>query len=493
MEMRKYILSIDQSTACTKALLFDRNGNLFERYDIPHRQLVDDNGWVEHNPEEIYTNLIKAVQQVIRKADISSDEILSVAISNQRETSIAWDRNTGKAACNAIVWQCGRGEAICNRIKDKKTLIKERTGLILSPYFSAAKFAWILENVPKAKELADEKKLICSTMDSWLIYKLTVEHVIKTEYSNASRTQLFNINTLEWDEEICKLFGLSEDMLPAVCDSDSLFGHTDFDGILDNPVPLHGVMGDSQSALFAQGCLEPGMVKATYGTGSSIMMNIGKKPIQNKTLVTSIAWSMGGTVQYVMEGNINYSGATIKWLVDDLKLISSPKESGPLAETAKASPGLYLVPSFSGLGAPYWKSEARALVCGMSRTTGKAEFIRAAEESIAYQITDIVLLMNRETGYSVKTLRVDGGATNDMFLMQFQADIMQSDVRVASLEELSGQGVAFAAGIALGFYKKETVFNRRPKKEYQATMSIKEREEKYHGWLKAVKLALAYI
>jgi glycerol kinase len=492
MEKMQFILSIDQSTSCTKALLFDKAGNLFARSDVSHSQLIDENGWVEHNPEEILENLFNAVKEVIQKTGISTDQILGCALSNQRETSIAWDRETGEPVYNAIVWQCGRGEAICKRIEGHKELVKEHTGLNLSPYFSAAKLAWIVENVPEAQKLARENNLVCSTIDSWLINRLTREHAIKTEYSNASRTQLFNITTLQWDEDICRLFGLTKQMLPEVCDSNSLFGHTDFGGLLGHPIPLHGVLGDSHGALFAQGCLHPGMVKATYGTGSSIMMNIGKKPLICKDLVTSLAWGFNNSVEYVLEGNINYCGATISWLVDDLQLLGSSKEAGLLAECAKPSLGLYLVPAFSGLGAPYWDTNARALMCGMNRTTGKAELVRAAEEAIAYQIADIVQLMKQETGYTVQVLKVDGGPTRDSFLMQFQADILQSKVSVAFLEELSGQGAAFACGLALGFYSKETLPAGRNKKEYCQSMPENERKALYQGWKKAVQCALSY-
>jgi glycerol kinase len=491
-----YIISIDQSTSCTKALLFDSSGNLAGRADLPHRQLVNDRGWVEHDPEEIYGNLIKSVRMLLEKTGISGREIAGAALSNQRETSVAWNRDTGKPVYNAIVWQCGRGAEICSRIKqsnpENAELIKNRTGLNLSPYFSAAKLAWILENVPEAKQLASQGKLVCSTMDSWLIYRLTKEHAVKTDYSNASRTQLFNIHTLKWDSDICGMFGIPQTALPEVCFSDSLFGTTDFDGVLDSSVPLHGVLGDSQGALFAQGCLTGGMVKATYGTGSSVMMNTAEKPFTCPELVTSLAWGIDGTVSYVLEGNINYTGATIQWLKNDLLLIASPSEAGVLAEQAKPVHGLYFVPAFSGLGAPYWNGNARAVVCGMDRTTGKAEFVRAAEESTAYQIADIVLLMKERTGFSLNTLRVDGGPTRDAYLMQFQADIIRTPVRVAAVEELSGMGPALAAGSALGVYDTDSILNKPPKKEYTTKMTDAQQAELYAGWKRAVDFALTY-
>jgi glycerol kinase len=491
-----YIISIDQSTSCTKALLFDSTGNLAGRADMPHRQIVDEKGWVEHAPEEIYGNLIKTVKLLLEKTGVRSRDIAGAALSNQRETAIAWDRRTGKPVYNAVVWQCSRGAAICSRIDkaDSKNegIIKEHTGLNLSPYFSAAKFAWILENIPEAKHLAEQEKIVCSTMDSWLVYRLTKEHAVKTEYSNASRTQLFNIHTLTWDSDICRMFGIPQHALPEVCFSDSLFGTTDFDGILDSPVPLHGVLGDSQGALFAQGCLTGGMAKATYGTGSSVMMNTGKIPAVCPELVTSLAWGMGGDVSYVLEGNINYTGATIQWLKNDLQLIGSASEAGKLAEQAEHVPGLYLVPAFSGLGAPYWNGNARAVVCGMDRTTGKAEFVRAAEESTAYQIADIVMLMKERTGFALNTLWVDGGSTRDAYLMQFQADIIRTPVRVAAVEELSGMGPAIAAGSALGLCDAQSILSRPPKMEYMPKMAGAQQAELYAGWKRAVHFALTY-
>ncbi len=491
-----YIISIDQSTSCTKALLFNSTGDLAGRTDLPHRQLVDAKGWVEHDPEEIYGNLIKSVKLLLEKTGIQDKEIAGASLSNQRETAIVWNRDTGKPVYNAIVWQCGRGAEICERIRQSNQgnagLIKTRTGLNLSPYFSAAKIAWILENIPEAKLLASQGKLVCSTMDCWLVYRLTREHSVKTDYSNASRTQLFNINSLTWDDDICAMFGIPLVALPEVCFSDSQFGTTDFDGILSRAVPLNGVLGDSQGALFAQGCLTGGMVKATYGTGSSVMMNTGCKPVTCPELVTSLAWGIGGTVSYVLEGNINYTGATIQWLKNDLQLITSAAESGELAEHARHVPGLYFVPAFSGLGAPYWNEHARAVVCGMDRTTGKAEFVRAAEESTAYQIADIVLRMQERTGFALTTLRTDGGPTRDTYLMQFQSDIIRSPVRVAAVEELSGMGPAIAAGSALGLYDIHSILNKPPKKEYTVKMDETLQTELYDGWKRAVRFALTY-
>jgi len=490
MKSGTYILSIDQSTSTTKALLFDERGNLSSRYDVPHRQIVNDKGWVEHDMAEILRNLKTAAAHVIQQAAIEPSQIVSVSLSNQRETAVVWDKRTGECVYPAIVWQCPRAAGICKNLENKAATIKARTGLNLSPYFSAAKFAWIYKNVLKAQELAEINQLVCSTVDSFLIYHLSEEHAIKTEYSNASRTQLLNLRTLQWDEEICSYFDLSSSFLPQLCDSNSLFGHTTLFGLLPKSVPLCGVLGDSQGALFAQGCLDPGMVKATYGTGSSIMMNIGEKPVHSDNLVTSIGWCLDGKPTFVLEGNINYTGATIQWLVEDVKLLSSAKEAGILAAQAKPSPGLYLVPAFSGLGAPYWDGQARAMICGMSRTTGKNELIRAAEESIAYQISDILFLMNDESGFPCTNLRVDGGPTNDSFLMQFQADSIQTEVRVAALEELSGQGPALLSGLALGFYDQDIVLQKEAKVLYKPILSPVEQKKNHEGWKKAVQMVL---
>ena len=488
-----YILSIDQSTASTKAILFDRDGNLKDRFDAPHRQLVNEVGWVEHDPMEIWQNLIDAVKGVLSKSGVSSNEISGAALSNQRETSIVWDRTTGRPFYNAIVWQCGRGEEICSRIAalGARDLIKKSTGINLSPYFSASKIAWVLENVPEARRASSKGVLCCSTIDSWLVYMLTGGKSVMTDFSNASRSQMFNINTLQWDKEVCLLFGINTDYLPGLADSNALFGYTDFGGALDRAVPLHGVMGDSHGALFAQGCHEKGMVKATYGTGSSVMMNVGESLVSSVDIVTSLAWRIDGKVDYVLEGNINYTGAVIKWLTDDVGLLESSKEAGLVASRAKYVPGLYIVPAFSGLGAPYWDGNARAIICGMDRSCGKAEIVRAAEECIAYQITDIIRLMEHEIGGNISTLRVDGGATKDSFLMQFQADIANAQVSVPKFEELSAMGPAFAAGIAIGIYDKKKIFGRSPAAIYRPSISGEHREKLYSGWRDAVEKALS--
>lgn len=482
----KTILAIDQSTSGTKALLFDGEGRLLGRHDLPHEQKINSQGWVSHDPMEIYRNTLETVRLLLEETGIGRESIGAVGISNQRETALLWDRDTGLPVADAVVWQCARAAGICQRLADRGEAIQERTGLNLSPYFPAAKWAWILENTPG---LAG-KNLCAGTIDAWLVYKLTGGRVFATDYSNASRTQLFNLRTLSWDSEICGWFGIDPAMLPEVRFSDSLFGETDFEGLLPHPVPIHGVLGDSHGALFGQGCLSPGMVKATYGTGSSVMMHIGQRPVfSKKGLVTSLAWGMEGKVDYVLEGNINYTGAVTKWVVEELGLLSSSKEAGPVAQSADPADTTYLVPAFTGLGAPYWDSGAKAMLYGMSRTTGRAEIVKAAEECIAYQIADVLELMGQEAGVTIQELRVDGGPTKDKFLMQFQSDILHIPVAAPEREELSGMGAAFCAGIAAGVYTREifqSVRRRRLAPEMEETL----RKTKRAGWRQAVEILL---
>lgn len=488
----EYVLSIDQSTQGTKALLFDTEGNLIKRTDLAHVQLIDDRGWVEHNPMEIYENTIQVIKNLVHISGIRPEEIQVLGISNQRETALVWDRKTGEPIYNAVVWQCARGAAICEQIEKDgyAELVRSRTGLQLSPYFSAAKIAWVLQNVSGAKEKAQAGELCCGTIDSWLVYKLTGGKAFCTDYSNASRTQMFNISTLSWDEEVCRLFGIPLQCLAEVTDSDGIYGETDFEGFLSKPIPIRAVLGDSHGALFGQGCLHKGMIKTTYGTGSSIMMNIGEKPVFSTKVVTSLAWKIDGQVNYVLEGNINYTGAVITWMKDDVGLIDSPAETESLAKSANPQDSTYLVPAFSGLGAPYWDSDAKAVLWGMSRTTRKEEIVKAGLDSIVYQITDVLQSMSEETGIAIKELRVDGGPTRNGYLMQFQSDIAGVLVQVPSAEELSGIGAAYAAGLAVGIYHKDSIFSQMKRTQFIPFMAEDVRKEKYQGWQEAVAKVL---
>lgn len=482
----KYILAIDQSTSGTKALLFDEDARLIGRSDLPHKQKISENGWVAHDPMEIWENTKGVARAIIEKTGINKDEVIGIGISNQRETALVWDRDTGLPVYDAIVWQCARGAKICEGLSDYAEMAREHTGLRLSPYFSAAKIAWVLQN---AGDLSG-RHLCCGTIDSWLVFKMTHGKEFRCDYSNASRTQLFNIRTLSWDSEICSIFGIDPETLPTVTDSDGLYGYSDLDGYFSKEIPIHGVLGDSHGALFGQGCLTPGMIKATFGTGSSVMMNIGEKPIfSDAGIVTSLAWSMGGKVNYVLEGNINYTGSVIKWLVDDVKLLGASRESGEFAAKANPEDTTYLVPAFSGLGAPYWDSEAKAAIVGMTRSTGKAEIVKAAEECIAYQITDLVLLMQQESGLPITEIRVDGGPTKDKYLMQFQSDMLSIPVAVPKNEELSGIGAAYAAGFALGLWD-QSVYEKEERTRYLSKVDEYSRKKRYDGWKAAVASVL---
>ena len=484
----KYIVSIDQSTQGTKALLFDEKGRLCMRADLPHRQIVNSQGWVSHDGEEIYRNTIRVIKEVLDRAKVSPGHVAGIGISNQRETAILWERKTGLPAGEAVVWQCARAAEICRRdkIADLSAQIKCRTGLKLSPYFTAAKICWLLENVEGAEEKAKQHDICHGTMDSYLIYRLTRGEVYATDYSNASRTQLFNIFTLEWDKEICECFGIDEGNLPEVRDSNACFGYTDCGGIFPEPVPIHAVMGDSHAALFGQNCRLAGMTKVTYGTGSSIMMNIGGHPVlSGNGLVTSLAWGINGKPEYVLEGNLNYTGAVISWLKDNMQMIGDASETEGLADMANKDDTLYLLPAFTGLGAPYWDSDAKAAIVGMDRTTGKAEIVRAALESIAYQITDIVRAMEKDSGKQIKTLKVDGGPTKNRYLMQFQSDIADCDVCISKVEELSGTGAAFMAGMELGLWQGE-IFDTIKWDKMFPEMEADVRRQKYDGYTNAV-------
>ena len=486
-----YILGIDQSTQGTKAILLDASGEIAGKTFLPHEQIINAAGWVSHDAEEIFRNVILAARTLIEQTAIDRRGIAAIGLSNQRETTVAWDRASGKPVDHAIVWQCARAKELAAAMSaDFAALVRERTGIPLSPYFPAAKAAWILRNNAQARKLAAEGRLCIGTVDAWLAYKLSGGQVFKTDRSNASRTQLFNLHTLRWDEEICEGFGIPLSALPEVTDSDGDFGATTLNGFFDEPVPIRAAMGDSHAALFGQGCVRPGMAKATYGTGSSIMMNIGGAfKRSSHGLVTSLAWGRGGKVDYVLEGNINYSGAIITWL-RELGLLQSPAESGALAEAANPADTTYLVPAFTGLGAPYWNSEARASFVGMSRTTGRAELVRAGLEAIAYQVTDIVEAMGQDAGLRLSELRVDGGPTANRYLMQFQSDMTGASIRVPKAEELSAIGAAIMAGIAVGLYDESLLNSEKTKSIYTPRMDAETKKAKYDGWKEAVKRVL---
>ena len=489
---QQYVIGLDQSTQGTKAILTDAHGGIVSKAFLPHEQIISPEGWVSHDGEEIFRNCVRVIRQLVEESGISKKSIAAIGISNQRETTIAWDKTTGAPVGHAIVWQCARAKEITDAVTDEafRQRVREKTGIPLSPYFPAAKAAWILKHNERARRLAEEGQLCIGTVDSWLVYQLTEGAVFKTDYSNASRTQLFNIRTLRWDEEICGVFGIPVTALAQVEDSDGDFGATTLQGFFDAPVPIRSVLGDSHAALFGQGCVKPGMAKATYGTGSSIMMNIGPAYKESESgLVTSLAWSRSGHADYVLEGNINYAGAVITWLQKDLGLFESAKDTAAMAEAASPADTAYLVPAFSGLGAPYWRDDARAVLVGMSRTTGKNEIVKAGLESIAWQVTDIVEAMSRDAGVRLSELRVDGGPTGNPWLMQFQSDASRARICVQKAEELSAMGAAFLAGIGAGLYGEEILSADRLKRAYEPQMDKTIRDRKYDGWKEAVRKA----
>jgi glycerol kinase len=486
----KFILVIDQSTSATKAMLFGDNLNLISRVSVEHRQFYPQPGWVEHDPEEILANTYKSVKLLLEKNKINLADIQSVSITNQRETVVVWDKRTGKPVYNAVVWQCNRGKKICDDLTAQgyEQLVKEKTGLIINPYFSASGVKWILENVNGTVQSAEDGFLLMGTIDSWLIWNFTCGKVHATDYTNASRTLLFNINTLNWDSELLEMFSIPLSMMPQVLPSDSHYGTTKMDGML-NQIPIAGVLGDSHGALVGQMCFSKGMGKATYGTGSSIMVNIGERPLKApRGLVTSVGFAAKEKVFYAFEGNIHCTGATIKWMQEELQLINSLTETEELSNSVNSTEGVYFVPAFAGLGAPWWVNNAKALICGMNLGTTKAHIVRAALESIAYQVKDLTTLIH-ESGVELFELRVDGGPTKNKFLMQFQADILQAKINRSEIEEASALGAVLMSGFALNLWSdfKDATALRFHNNYILPKMSVSKVEELYEGWKKAIQ------
>jgi len=490
-ETMNYIISIDQSTSATKAVLFNERCELLYRSSIPHRQYYPQPGWVEHDAEEIYVNTLNAVRQVAECGKIESDAACSIAITNQRETVVVWNRETGKPVYHAVVWQCQRGADICADLirRNHAETIQRKSGLVIDPYFSASGIQWILDNVENARTLAEQGKLLTGTIDSWLLWKLTEGKIHVTDYTNASRTLLFNIHTLDWDNELLDLFHIPRSLMPQAKPCDTVFGESTFEGIFAVPVVIAGILGDSHGALVGQMCFEPGMGKCTYGTGSSVMVNIGEKPIEASSgLVTSIGFTACGKTHYVFEGNIHCTGATVKWLIENMNLVGDVEELEKLATGITVNEGVYFVPAFAGLGAPWWKPQAKALICGMTLGTGKAHIARATLESIAYQVKDLVDLMTTQAGISLKELRVDGGPSKNNFLMQFQSDMLAAIIQRSTIEEASALGSAFMNGLARGVWKsfKELVALRQTSQAIFPQMDQDTRHQLYTGWLDAI-------
>lgn len=490
----KYILAIDQSTSASKVMLFDRDARLVHRISIAHKQYYPKPGFVEHDPVEIFENVKKGMISVVEESNIPVELIAAIAITNQRETAMIWNKVTGAPICNAAVWQCQRGAGYCNELKARglNEFVQTKTGLVIDPYFSASKLRWMMQHIEGAKGKAKKGELLLGTMDSWLLWKLTGGKVHATDYTNACRTMLFNIHDLTWDRELIELFDLDESMFPTVKFSDVVFGHTSTDEIFNHPVPISGLIGDSHGALFGQRCFSPGTGKATYGTGSSVMINIGNSPTPPPNgLVTSIGFGSNKTIDYVFEGNIHCTGDTINWLKNELGLISDTSDAETLATSIDDNGGVYLVPAFVGLGAPYWDNKARGCITGLSRNSTKAHVVRAALESIAFQIKDLTDLMSANANVDLQELRVDGGATKNNFLMQFQADMLQSKVVRAEIEEISALGSTLLAGMAIGWWKdkSEIMSLMQAGKTFMPQLSDATIDQLYTGWKSAVARA----
>ncbi|MBS4455757.1 FGGY-family carbohydrate kinase [Tuanshanicoccus lijuaniae] len=481
----EYVLGVDQSTQGTKVILYDDEGRIIKKASKTHCQLIDENGWVSHDPIEIYQNVLSLVKEIVNGVDVTS--IKAVGITNQRETAVVWDKQTKLPIANAIVWQCARAKVITEKFNiSQASMVKRKTGLPLSPYFSAAKFSWILE-----QGNYDSEQVACGTIDSWLVYKLTDGTSFKTDVSNASRTQLMNLVSLTWDEEICEMFNIPMNTLPNIMESDSLFGWTDFEGIFPIAIPIHSVMGDSHAALFAHRGEQPGAIKATYGTGSSIMMNIGSQVrIIPDQLAVSVGWKSQGKCHYVLEGNVNYSGAVIAWLQNQIELINSLDEIEDLVSQSNPEDQTYLIPAFSGLGAPYFRDDVTASFVGMTRKTGKAELVRAALESIAYQINAVISAMKNVSNLPINKISVDGGPTKNHYLMQFQSNLTNADIDIATVEEASCTGVAYMAGRAIDFYSDD-ILNQLMTKRISPEKSFRNvRLEKIALWDKYIEQLL---
>lgn len=492
-----YILALDQGTTSSRAIIFDKKGQIISVAQKEFKQHFPKQGWVEHDPEEIWTSQSAVLIESLVNKGIRADQIAAIGITNQRETTLVWNRKTGKPLYNAIVWQDRRTAAYCNELKDKgyAEQIAAKTGLIIDAYFSATKIRWILENVEGAREKAEAGELAFGTVDSWLIWKLTAGKSHLTDITNASRTMIFNIHSQEWDKELLDLFGIPESMLPEVKSCSEVFTETAGDA-LKTKIPIAGVAGDQQAALFGQLCTEPGMAKTTYGTGCFLVMNTGTVAVRSKNqLLTTVAWKVGDEINYALEGSVFIGGAAIQWLRDGMEMFSHAKETEKLASSLSDNDGVYFVPALTGLGAPHWDQNARGAFFGITRGTTIAHMTRAALEAIAYQVHDVLKAMEKDSGKPTRELRVDGGATANNFLMQFQADILDCEIKRPQIIETTAIGAAFLAGLAVGFWsnREELQALWQSEKEFHPQMASSERDKLVHFWNKAVDRAKNWV
>ncbi|MFC0562279.1 glycerol kinase GlpK [Halalkalibacter alkalisediminis] len=491
---KKYILALDQGTTSSRAILFDQHGKIVGVEQKEIEQIYPKPGWVEHNANEIWASILAVISGVMLKTNVDQKEIAGIGITNQRETAVVWDKHTGKPVYNAIVWQSRQTADICEELKDQgyTKMVRDKTGLLIDAYFSGTKVKWILDHVEGAREKAEQGDLLFGTVDTWLIWKLSGGKAHVTDYSNASRTLMYNIYDLKWDDELLKMLDVPKQMLPEVRPSSEIYATTVDYHFFGQNVPIAGAAGDQQAALFGQACFEEGMAKNTYGTGCFMLMNTGDKAVKSEHgLLTTLAWGIDGKVEYALEGSIFVAGSAIQWLRDGLRMLKSAKDSEQYAKRVTSTEGVYVVPAFVGLGTPYWDSDVRGAVFGLTRGTEKEHFIRATLESLAYQTKDVLTAMEADSGISVKTLRVDGGAVANNFLMQFQSDLLGVPVERPQVQETTALGAAYLAGLAVGFWsdkmeiKQQWAVDRR----FEASMVKEEQKSLYNGWKKAVKAA----
>ena len=493
----KFILSLDQGTTSSRAILFNHQGEIVETAQREFEQFFPQPGWVEHDANEIWTSVLACIAEVLRKSDVRPEQVEAIGITNQRETTVVWDKNTGKPIYKAIVWQSRQTADICNELIEQgyNDLFREKTGLLIDAYFSGTKVKWILDNVEGARERAENGDLMFGTIDTWLVYKLSGQKAHVTDYSNASRTLMFNIYDLKWDDELLEILTIPKSMLPEVRESSEVYANTVDYHFFGQEVPIAGIAGDQQAALFGQACFESGMAKNTYGTGCFMLMNTGEKGVPSEHgLLTTLAWGVDGKVEYALEGSIFIAGSAIQWLRDGLKIIENAPKSEHYATKVDSTEGVYMVPAFVGLGTPYWDSDARGAVFGLTRGTTKEHFIRATLESLAYQTKDVLDAMITDSGIDLKSLRVDGGAVKNNFLMQFQSDILGVPVDRPVVQETTALGAAYLAGLAVGFWdsKEEIAKQWQNERTFQSELDEEKRNELYAGWQKAVEATRAF-
>lgn len=496
--MEKYILSFDAGTTSSRAIIFNKKGQIINVAQKEFQQIYPKAGWVEHDPMEIWASQSGVAREVLEMSAIRPDQIVGIGITNQRETTLVWDKNTGKPVYNAIVWQCRRTASYCERLKEKGWLdkIRDKTGLVLDAYFSATKIAWILDNVEGAREKAERGDLLFGTVDTWLVWNLTRGKVHVTDYSNASRTMLFNIKDLKWDDEILEALNIPRSMMPEVKDSSCIYGYTDEHTYGGARIPIAGIAGDQQAALFGQNCFKPGMVKNTYGTGCFVLMNTGQEMIRSKNgLLTTIAWGIDGKVSYALEGSVFIAGAAIQWLRDELRLVYDSPQSEYYANKIEDTDGVVVVPAFTGLGAPYWDMYARGGIFGLTRGTKREHLVRATLESLAYQSKDVIEAMQEDAKIPLAYLRVDGGASANNFLMQFQADMLNTEVHRPRTLETTSLGAAYLAGLAVGYWKDldEISEDFSIDRTFKPQMSQEKRDKNYKYWKKAIERSMDWL